>query len=364
VPAGIPRRLMIALAALCALGVAAWAAWGLLVDGPRAGRALLISFAYLTPMCAGMVVWSAVVLLARGRWMGELERYALAGAGHVPVGALALAGLAATAPAWAPWMHHHPHQGAWLSWGAVFARDGAAMLVLWAMMVVYFFRRQAPGAPLRLGGALVLVYCVAISLVAFDLVMSLDPHWYSTLFGGYMFISGMYMAVAAWTLLAVVLRPDISRNRMADLGKLLVAFSLLTTYMMYSQLLPIWYENLPHEVRFVLPRLNVSQWPIVSVALLATIYLGPLVLLLARWVKRTRATLGAVAALVLAGMWVERWWLIAPTPAEGPGAVPAMLLGVPELALAAGLTAGSLLLILAAERRLRLAPLAPEATHG
>jgi len=142
--------------------------------------------------------------------------------------------------------------------------------------------------------------------------MALDPRWFSSLFGGYFFISGMYIAVAAWTFLAVR-RPGVTRDQCSDLGKLIVTFGLLTTYLMFSQLIPIWYENLPAEVRFVVPRMNFRQWQWVSIALLGIIYLGPLVFLLTRWSKKTPRFLQAVAFAVLVGMWVERWWLVAPT---------------------------------------------------
>ena len=84
--------------------------------------------------------------------------------------------------------------------------------------------------------------------------MALDPHWYSLLFGGYFFISGMYIAVAAWVAPSATVDDRSTPDHLHDLGKLVVAFSLLTTYMMYSQLLPIWYENLPEEIRFLVPR--------------------------------------------------------------------------------------------------------------
>jgi hypothetical protein len=144
------------------------------------------------------------------------------------------------------------------------------------------------------------------------MVMALDPHWFSTLFGGYFFVSGMYAALAAWTFFSIYSGSADAENR-HDFARLLVASSLLTAYLMFSQLLPIWYENLPNEARFVLPRLTITNWPYVSVVLLVTIYLGPLVLLLTRWSKRSPVFLACVCLLLLAGLWVERWWLVAPT---------------------------------------------------
>jgi hypothetical protein len=191
-------------------------------------------------------------------------------------------------------------------------------------------RRQGGGAVV--GGVLILVYCLAFSLLGFDLVMAIDARWNSALLGGYFFISGLYAAVAAWALMAAAQwAPD--ANRLHDLGRLVVAFSLLTAYMMYAQLLPMWYENLPAEMRFVIPRLARPGWSAVSVALLVVVYLGPLILLLTIRAKRTPGLLGSVAALVLAGLWVERWWLVAPAFDPQPrlgfeeGAVTALFAG-------------------------------------
>jgi hypothetical protein len=106
--------------------------------------------------------------------------------------------------------------------------------------------------------------------------------------------------------------PNVHRDRLHDLGKLVVTFSILTAYMAYSNLLPIWYENLPVETRFFIPRFSLP-WRPAAVAVLAVAYLGPLVLLLTIWSKRNRWTVAAVGLAVLAAMWVERWWLVAPT---------------------------------------------------
>ncbi|MBE3070608.1 MAG: hypothetical protein IMZ66_10285, partial [Planctomycetes bacterium] len=291
-------------------------------DPPRAWRALLINFIYFTPLAAGMVTWPAVLTLARGTWFAPVERPALAAVAFAPVSLAALAALWFGRTHWAAWMHETDlHNAAWLNETFLFARDAAALVVLWAV-AVWFVRGRRRGRPKAPAAWLVLAYAVVFTLLAFDLVMALDPHWFSALFGGYFFISGMYTAVAAWTLSALLSRPAPERGRRHDLGRLLVAFSLLTMYMMFSQLIVIWYGNLPDEVRFVIPRLNLLPWRWVSAALLGVIYLGPLVFLLPARAKQSPAYLGAAASVVLVGMWVERWWLVTPTlggdPVIGP----------------------------------------------
>jgi hypothetical protein len=297
-------------------------------DPEQAWRGLLVSFLYFTPLGAGMVVWSAVVMLFNGRWAGASERWTLAGLTMAPMSLAAFIVLWLGRGHWATWrVAILPGQGPWLNEGFILARDWGGLIVLWATSLWYALRRGRR-RPTALAGWLAVVYSVVMTVLAFDLVMSLDPRWYSTLLGGYFLVSGAYAGLAAWTI-ASILSGSADADQRHDLGKLLVAFGLITTYMMYSQLLPIWYENLGQEVRFVLPRLAEAPWKAVSAALLATVYLGPLVLLLPRRAKRSKAFLGAVAALVLIGLWVERWWLVAPT-LGGPAEV-----GVPEWAIAA-----------------------------
>ena len=110
------------------------------------------------------------------------------------------------------------------------------------------WRGGSAGRPVALACWLAFAYCAVFTLLGFDMVMALDPHWFSTLFGGYFFVSGLYAALAAWTLITALRSAAPDKERLHDLGKLMVAFSLLTVYMMYSQLLPQWYENLPNEV--------------------------------------------------------------------------------------------------------------------
>lgn len=326
-------------------GLAGWLAAFAAGEPVRAWRSLLISFVFFTPLAAGMVVWPAVLTVTRGeRWLAAVRRPALAAAAFAPVSVAAYVGLCAGAEAWAPWHREaHLHNAAWLNGPFLFTRDLAGLVVFWVLAVWFAARARTGGPPKMLASFLIVVYAAVFSLLGFDMVMALDPHWYSALFGGYFFMSGMYMAIAGWTLAALVqARPD--RAHRHDFGKLIVAFSLLTTYLMYSQLLPIWYENLPHETRFLAARMQAGSWPWVSAGLLATVYLGPLVLLLTRWSKMSPRYLGAMSALVLAGMWVERWWLVTPALYAGEGVV----LGYPELALAAAFGGAFVLAMMAA----------------
>jgi len=191
------------------------------------------------------------------------------------------------------------------------------LLTFWIVAALYVRQRMRDRLARGLAVGVVLLYVLSMSLIGYDMVMGLDPVWFSSLFAPYVFISGVYVATAGWAVISAdsgLLQPAARRH---DLGKLLVAFSLLTTYMMYGQLLCIWYGNLPPELRFVVPRLTHPPMRYVSLLLLGTVYLGPLVLMLPRGVKRRPAPLLLMAMWVLVFMYVERWWLIVPTFSQG-----------------------------------------------
>jgi hypothetical protein len=297
-------------------------------DPGRAWRSLLINFLFFSSLSGGLVVWPAVVRSCNGRWHQEVERLAAAAIAFSLPSLAALVVLWIGSPGWAPWYQARLHQGIWLNNSFLFGRDLTALLIFWGLAGYYLRQRDRDGGR-ACGGILVLVYCLVFSLLGFDLVMALDPHWSSNLAGGYFFMSGLYIAITCWSLLATR-HPDASADQLHDLGKLMVAFSLMTTYLMFAHLLPFWYENLPHEIRFLVPRMNFQPWRSVSFLLLASVYFGPLVLLLTERSKRSRSALGAISVLVLAGMWLERWWLVTPT------FDPAVRLGLSELSLAAG----------------------------
>ncbi len=320
-------------------GLAVWGAYLVLGDAGRAWRAVLINFIFFTPLAAGMVVWPAAITAARGgAWLPPVRPRALKALGFAPVCFVAFIALFIGRTHWAPWLHdEHLHQGVWLSTPFLFGRDLVALGVFW--WAARRFAREAEDVEYAKGsaGLLAFIYGIVFSLLGFDLVMALDPHWYSSLFGGYFFITGMYIGVAAWTFSVLRQDPPVDAAHRKDLGKLLVAFSILSTYMMYSQLLPMWYENLPDEVRFVIPRLRLEPWRWVSLGLLTTVYLGPLVLLISNRLKGNILYLRTIVTLVLVGMWIERWWLVTPT-LGGP-----LRLGLPELGMTAAFLSAFLL---------------------
>jgi hypothetical protein len=326
------------------LGVAGWLWFVFYGDPSRAWRVLLVNFIFFTPLATGLIVWPAVVIASQGVWAKPIERVAFSSLPFAFISIASFIVLWIGHPHWAVWANvSNLPQGFWLNNKFVFIRDISALVIIWIMCSA-FVTRARKSASAKLAGWLMFTYAVVFTLLSFDMVMALDPHWFSTLFGGYFFVSGMYAALAVWTVLSILSGSAAIEHR-HDLAKLIVAVSLLTTYLMFSQLLPIWYEDLSAEVRFIIPRLTISQWRYISVILVVTIYLGPLVLLLTTWSKRSPVFLTIVSLLMLAGLWVERWWEV--TPALGGK----LTFGLTELSITAAFTASFIISVIISKHR-------------
>lgn len=171
----------------------------------------------------------------------------------------------------------------------------------------------------RLAPALVLTWVVVMTVLSFDWAMSLEPHWFSTLFGGWFFMAAFWGGLAATAVLAVWLkRKDPSFDEHAgtpvlwDLGKLVFAFTVFWTYLFWSQYLPIWYGKLEWEQAWLATRLG-EPWGGLSAAVIVLCFVVPFAGLLGVRPKQTPRVLQAFATVVLAGLWLWQYMLIFPS---------------------------------------------------
>ncbi|MCB0322322.1 MAG: hypothetical protein KDD69_02080 [Bdellovibrionales bacterium] len=167
---------------------------------------------------------------------------------------------------------------------------------------------------------LVWVYALSMSLIAFDQIMSVDPHWFSTMFGGFYFMSAVYLAMAFAAIGVAVLRQQhplflakIERRTLWDLGKLLFGFGIFWAYLFWSHYLPIWYGNLPEETAWIIVRLREQPWHGIAWFVLGSCFIVPFLLGLSRDVKQVPILLFGTALIVAIGLWVQMYLLFAPT---------------------------------------------------
>ena len=207
---------------------------------------------------------------------------------------------------------------------------------------------------------LVLLFLTA-TFAAVDWGMSLAPHWFSTIYG-VLFIVGAALSALSFTIVLLArlaaeepFKAALQPVTVHDLGKLLLAFTMLWGYVNFSQFLIVWSGNISEETPFYLNRMH-GGWNAIALVLIVFHFALPFALLLSRSLKRSARALAAVATLMLAMQLVDLFWLIAPDlAAHGHGPVP---LRVHWMDFAAVLGLGGLFLLLFT-RQLRGAAVLP-----
>ena len=207
----------------------------------------------------------------------------------------------------------------------------AVYLAVWGLLAWWLrrtsIRQDASGDPaltrrLQAVSAPGLVaFAVTLSLAGFDWVMSLDPHWYSTIFGVYLFAGSTMGILALLILLGIAferrgpLAGMVTTEHFHDLGKLLFAFVVFWAYIGFSQFMLIWYANMPEETIWYRHRLE-HGWDRVTLALVLGHFVLPFLVLLSRDVKRRRLPIAAAALWLLLMHYLDLYWLVMPALSE------------------------------------------------
>ena len=350
-PAARPPWLPPAAALAGAAGIGAAYRWA----GPeRFWANTILWFLFLATLALGCLFLVTLEHLAGARWSVPIRRVPERLATLlVPVAPVALAALGAL-PALYPGTRAQAlldpvlaGKAAWLGAGPFAARAGAALaLALLALAVtVRGSLNQDRGDPgfarriRRFAPAAAAIHALVISQLAFDWVSGLTPHWYSDIFGVYLFAGSFLAGLAATTLAIVHLQGqgrlrEIRRDHLYNLGGYLFAFTVFWSYLAFSQYLLMWYGNLPEEVVWYRARLQ-GGWRAVTVALALLHVAIPFFALVTRAAKGDPVRLGRVALVILAAHLLDLHWLVFPVLGRG------VLCGWPELSFALGFLAGA-----------------------
>ena len=199
---------------------------------------------------------------------------------------------------------------------------------IWSFIALLYYRgsrgQDATGDPRvsarlrRLAGPALIVLALTQTFASFDWIMSLTPHWYSTMFGVYFFAGSFVGFIALLSVVVVAMRQAellntiISAEHLHDIGKLLFAFTAFWAYIAFSQFFLMWYANLPEETVWFKARME-GSWMQASLFLMAGHFVAPFFYLMGRTVKRKGATLAAGGAWILAMHFVDLYWQIMPT---------------------------------------------------
>lgn len=167
----------------------------------------------------------------------------------------------------------------------------------------------------RRAALFLIFFAVFSSTISWDWVMSIDTHWFSTLFGWYVF-SGMWCtAMIVGVVLVLYLKakgylPQVNNSHIQDLGKWMFALSFLWSYLWFSQFMLIWYSNIPEEVTYFVTRIEYYKIPFFTMFFVN--FALPMVILMSRDAKRNPKFLITIATLIFLGHWVDVWLLVTP----------------------------------------------------
>ena len=346
--------------------------FGLSLSGGQADRAwhlFHVNWLFFTGITAGSVAFTAVQKVTKARWSGVIIRFAEASSGFLPVSFVGFLLIFTVG-------YHHiypemeglsPGKTLWLSHNWMFWRLGVGLLALYGLGFQLIradlvqdlhelrgsttgWRRRlydgwtigfdgSPAAAARVDQTIftlapiyVVAYAIVLTLVAFDGIMALQPHWFSNLLGGFFFMGsflGAHMLLALMMLFGgreLGVSDLISPKQRHDLGKLCFGFTVFWAYLMWAQFLVIWYGNLPEETGFVFARLW-GPWLPVGKAVFLGMFVIPFTGLLGVLPKKTPATLALFTTVSLVALWLERYLLVVPSVTAEPGP----RFGAPEL---------------------------------
>jgi hypothetical protein len=310
-------------------------AGGALIFPPVFFRAYLVAYIFWLGIPIGCLALLMLHHLVGGRWGFMIQRVLEAATQTLPLMGLFSIPLFFGLSDLYPWARQEivaadpllQQKAAYLNIPFFIARAVfyfAVWIVLGRLLVTWSLRQdQSADGTLtlrlqRLSGPGLVLYGLTVTFASIDWMMSLEPKWYSTIFGMIFMISfglaAMGLAILATRFLEseMPLARVVSPDRWHDLGNLLLALVMFWAYLNFCQFLLIWSENLAEEIPWYLHRLG-GGWEWIAIALILFQFALPFVLLLSRNSKRNSQTLSVVAAAILFMHWLDILWMVAPS---------------------------------------------------
>jgi hypothetical protein len=304
-------------------------------DPTRAYAAFLHN--YWVFLCLGLAgtFFTAIHYLVGATWSVAVRRIADAFSSFVPVAFLLFVVVVIGIPHVYIWSSPAATQGesvklitkgGYLS-SNLFVLRMVSFLALWTFFSWFFVRNSTKQDETRdvtvsrtnvkYAAVFILTFAITFTVASFDMLMSLEPTWYSTIFGVYCWAGLWESGLAGIAIAAVLLRRQgalqgvVSRAHYHDLGKYIFAFAVFWTYIAFSQLMLIWYANLPEEIEWMIHRIY-TGWGAIGIAVGVLKFVIPFFVLMPQKLKENEIVLLTVASAVVIGQWLDMYWVIYP----------------------------------------------------
>jgi hypothetical protein len=331
-------------------------------DPDRAWQAYVSNWLFFTSIAMGAVAFTATTVIVKARWNWSVRRVSLSFVAFLPISFILLLPMLGLGEDYFPWigmMADDPivqKKAAYLNMPFLTARNVVGTLLLFGLSIYFAYLALRPDMGLteketrgdegrsgwiarltqgwkgqeveevrsyqrlnRLAPALIIIYAVVMSIISYDWVMSLEPHWYSTMMGPWFFMGAFLGGITVTAFTTTILKNrDKELNRamgtqqLWDLGKLSFAFSVFWTYLFFAQYLVIWYGKLPWEQAWIIHR-SEDPWGPLSLLVIVLLFVIPFAGLIGRKAKMAPQWLWTMTLVILSGLWLEKYMMVAPS---------------------------------------------------
>ena len=322
----------------------------------------ITNWLFFTSISIGGVLFAVATWIVKAKWNWSVRRVSQSFVAFLPISFLLMLPMLGLGDSYFPWiemMATDPivaRKAAWLNMPFLVTRNVVMVGLLFGMAIYFVYHALRPDMGLTqaaaggdaarsgwrerlmqgwrgqeqeevasykrmttLAPAFVIVYAVTMTIIAYDWVMSLEPHWFSTMMGPWFFMGAFWTGIASTALWSLYLRTkdksiakDIGLQQRWDLGKLSFAFCVFWTYLFFSQYIVIWYGKLPWEQAWIIRR-SAPPWGGFSLTVIALCFIVPFVGLIGRKPKMKPRFLAFFTMVIMVGMWLERYGMLAPS---------------------------------------------------
>jgi hypothetical protein len=331
-------------------------------DSLSAWISYVSNWMFFSSIAMGSVMFAIATWIVKAKWNWSLRRVSQAGAAFLPVAFVLLLPMFSLGESYFPWiemMATDPivqKKAAYLNIPFLITRNLVGALILFGLGCYFVYLAVRPDMGLTegseeddegrrtwrerltqgwvgqeqeevssynrmtvIGPGMALLYAFIMTIFAYDWAMSLEPHWFSTMFGPWYFMGAFWGGVAATGLWSIYLRgkhKDIANyiglQQRHDLGKLTFAFTVFWGYLFFSQYIVIWYGKLPWEQAWIVRRSGIT-WGTYSTITIVLCFLVPFIGLIGRKPKMKPRIYGFFASVIMLGLWLERYGMVAPS---------------------------------------------------
>ena len=322
----------------------------------------ITNWMFFTSIAMGAVMFAVATWIVKAKWNWSVRRVSQAGAAFLPISFVLMLPMLGLGDSYFPWiemMASDPivqKKAAYLNMPFLITRNVVGLAVLFGLACYFVYLAVRPDMGLTEGAeqddeqraswrakltqgwmgqeqeevasyrrmttmapAIVLTFAFVMTIVAYDWAMSLEPHWFSTMFGPWFFMGAFWGGVTVTGLWSVYLRTRhkdfhnlISLQQRHDLGKLTFAFTVFWGYLFFSQYIVIWYGKLPWEQAWIARRSG-EVWGGFSTLVVVLCFLVPFIGLIGRQPKMKPRIYAFFASVIMVGLWLERYGLVAPS---------------------------------------------------